>query len=149
MYNIIQLNDKNLSELKEIAKELGIKRTDSFKKEELVYRILDEQAIAGASKKVEAEKQKDDRNDDKKKRTRITVKKENKDKVISANKNGETSRPEGEDSTVSKPTSTPKEKNTPTAEKKAEVKKGAEAPKKETEAPKKRKPGRPRKTAAE
>ena len=40
MYNIIQLNDKNLSELQAIAQELGIKKTDSLKKEELVYKIL-------------------------------------------------------------------------------------------------------------
>ena len=33
MYNIIQLNDKDLSELQIIAKELGIKKTDSYKKE--------------------------------------------------------------------------------------------------------------------
>ena len=33
MYNIIQLNDKNLSELQTIAQELGIKKTDSLKKE--------------------------------------------------------------------------------------------------------------------
>ena len=56
MYNIIQLNDKNLSELQAIAQELGIKKTDSLKKEELVYKILDEQAIAGATKKVAADK---------------------------------------------------------------------------------------------
>ena len=56
MYNIIQLNDKDLSELQSIAKELGIKKTDSLKKEDLVYRILDEQAIVGATKKVAAEK---------------------------------------------------------------------------------------------
>ena len=35
MYNIIQLNDKNLSELQVIAKELGIKKADSYKKEDL------------------------------------------------------------------------------------------------------------------
>ena len=52
MYNIIQLNDKDLSELQTIARELGIKKTDSLKKEELVYKILDEQAIAGATKKL-------------------------------------------------------------------------------------------------
>ena len=52
MYNIIQLNDKDLSELQSIAKELGIKKTDSLKKEDLVYKILDEQAIVGATKKV-------------------------------------------------------------------------------------------------
>ena len=41
MYNIIQLNDKDLSELQSIAKELGIKKTDSLKKEDLVYKILE------------------------------------------------------------------------------------------------------------
>ena len=56
MYNIIQLNDKELSELQIIAKDLGIKKADSFKKEDLVYKILDEQAIVGATKKVAADK---------------------------------------------------------------------------------------------
>ena len=55
MYNIIQLNDKDLSELQVIAKELGIKKADSYKKEDLVYKILDEQAIVGATKKVAAD----------------------------------------------------------------------------------------------
>jgi len=58
MYNIIQLNDKDLSELQSIAKELGITKTESLKKEELVYKILDEQAIVGATKKVAAAKMK-------------------------------------------------------------------------------------------
>ena len=55
MYNIIQLNDKSLAELQSIAQNLGIKKTDSLKKEELVYRILDEQAIVGATKKIAAD----------------------------------------------------------------------------------------------
>ena len=38
MYNIIQLNDKNLSELQVIAKELSIKKADSYKKEDLVIK---------------------------------------------------------------------------------------------------------------
>ena len=88
MYNIIQLNDKNLSELQAIAQELGIKKTDSLKKEELVYKILDEQAIAGATKKVAADKLKEERKGDKQKRSRVTVKKEAADKVFTANKNG-------------------------------------------------------------
>lgn len=33
MYNIIQLNYKNFSELQHIAKELGLKKVDSLKKE--------------------------------------------------------------------------------------------------------------------
>lgn len=87
MYNIIQLNDKNLSELQSIAQELGIKKPESFKKEELVYKILDEQAIASATKKVAADKAKEDRRDDKKKRSRISVvKKETPDKVYTATK---------------------------------------------------------------
>lgn len=67
MYNIIQLNDKDLSELQVIAKELGIK-TDSLKKEDLVYKILDEQAIAGATKKVAADKLKEERKEEQKKK---------------------------------------------------------------------------------
>lgn len=91
MYNIIQLNDKDLSELQGIAKELGIKKADSIKKEELVYKILDEQAIVGATKKVAADKLKEERGDDKKKRSRVAPPKK-EDKVISATKNGEVSK---------------------------------------------------------
>ena len=80
MYNIIQLNDKSLPELQVIAKELGIKHAESKKKEDLVYMILDEQAIAGAAKKASKT------NEEKKqprKRSRISVKKEG-DKVYTA-----------------------------------------------------------------
>ena len=76
MYNIIQLNEKSLPELQAIAQELGIKKADSFKKEELVYKILDEQAIVGATKKVAAEKQKEERKAEKQKRTRANAKKD-------------------------------------------------------------------------
>ena len=77
MYNIIQLNEKDLSELQGIAKELGLKKTSALKKEELVYKILDEQAIQSASQKA---------NDGQpKKRARISVKKEG-DKVYTATK---------------------------------------------------------------
>ena len=83
MYNIIQLNDKDLSELQEIAKELGLKKTSSLRKEELVYRILDEQAIVGATQKATANKGNDERQP--RKRSRISVKKEG-DKVYTATK---------------------------------------------------------------
>ncbi len=45
MYDILELNKKLLPELREVAKELKIKRVESFKKQELVYKILDQQAI--------------------------------------------------------------------------------------------------------
>ena len=156
MYNIIQLNDKKLSELQDIAKDLGITKISALKKEELVYRILDEQAIAGASKKVETNKQQNNRQ-----RTRVTVKKETSNKVISANKKGETKRNEDEPAkTRTTRKAAPKAATKPAPKKEApkpapkkEAPKPApkaEAKKEETkeEAPKKRRVGRPRKTAA-
>ena len=59
MYNIIQLNDKDLPELQNIAKELGIENAESMQKTDLVYSILDEQAVANASKKASKEKDKE------------------------------------------------------------------------------------------
>lgn len=58
-YNILELNEKLLDDLKGIAKELGIKKVDALKKEELVYKILDEQAITLAGKQAEKEKEKE------------------------------------------------------------------------------------------
>ena len=141
MYNSIQLNDKDLSELQVIAKELGIKKTDSLKKEDLVYKILDEQAIAGATKKVAADKLKEERKEEqKKKRSRVApAKKDNK--VVSATKEGEAEKakeaaPAKPQQPSKKEESANKEKETPAVEVKAE----------NTAAPK-RKVGRPRKNA--
>ncbi|MCA6037490.1 MULTISPECIES: transcription termination factor Rho [Bacteroides] len=139
MYNIIQLNDKNLSELQVIAKELGIKKADSFKKEELVYKILDEQAIAGATKRVAAEKLKEERKGDKNKRSRTAAPKK-EEKVAPAAKNAEVTKNK-ENAPAAKPQQQPKEE----AANKAKEAPVAE-PKAEKAAPK-RKVGRPRKDA--
>ena len=45
MYDIIELNGKKVAELREIATTLEIKRVDKLKKQDLVYAILDEQAL--------------------------------------------------------------------------------------------------------
>jgi transcription termination factor Rho len=45
MYDILELSKKLLPELREIGKELNIKRIESFKKQDLIYIILDTQAI--------------------------------------------------------------------------------------------------------
>ena len=45
MYDILELSKKLLPELREIGKELNIKRIESFKKQDLIYTILDTQAI--------------------------------------------------------------------------------------------------------
>ena len=58
MYNISDLEALSDADLKKVAEELGIKKIDLSAKQELIYSILDEQAIAkaasGASRKREA-----------------------------------------------------------------------------------------------
>lgn len=56
MYDILQLNDMLVPELKELAKSLGIKNLNKLSKQEIVYAILDKQALAlGSSVKSEFE----------------------------------------------------------------------------------------------
>ncbi len=45
MYDIVELNSKLLADLKEIARGLDIKKVDSYKKQDLIYKILDAQAL--------------------------------------------------------------------------------------------------------
>jgi transcription termination factor Rho len=45
MYDILQLNDMLVTELKEIANKMNIKGYNKFLKQDLVYKILDEQAL--------------------------------------------------------------------------------------------------------
>lgn len=47
MYTIDDLNVRLLSELKEIAEEMGIKNAKKLTKQDLVYKILDQQAVSG------------------------------------------------------------------------------------------------------
>ncbi len=56
MYDIVELNSKLLTELKEIAKSLNIKKVDSFKKQELIYKILDAQALNPSDEMLKQEK---------------------------------------------------------------------------------------------
>lgn len=51
MYDILELNKKLLIDLRNIAKELDIKKVESFKKQELIYAILDAQAIKASERK--------------------------------------------------------------------------------------------------
>ena len=128
MYNIIQLNDKSLSELQAIAQELGIKKADTLKKEELVYKILDEQAIAGATKKIAADKLKEERKVEKQKRVRTASKNTNTPKADTPNNN-----------------SAPQETQSQAQPENKEENKTEETP----ATTQKRKPGRPRKVKQE
>ena len=66
IYNIIELNEKLTTELRILAKEMGIRRPDAYKKEDLIYKILDEQAIAETQKKKPSapDKKKDNNRND-------------------------------------------------------------------------------------
>lgn len=50
MYDIIQLNDMLMPELLDMAEQLNIKGTKGLEKQDLIYKILDKQAISGAEK---------------------------------------------------------------------------------------------------
>ena len=56
MYDIMQLSNKSLEELYTIAENLNVKKVKSFTKDELVYKILDEQAIQGVNKPIQKKK---------------------------------------------------------------------------------------------
>lgn len=70
MYNIIDLNSKELNELQQIASEFGIKPSKSADKRDLIYQILDAQAIARSQKQTADEAE----TTDKKQRQRINKK---------------------------------------------------------------------------
>ena len=56
MYDIIELNNKLVGELKEIAKNLNIPKYEALKKQELIYKILDQQALNPTTPLPHAEK---------------------------------------------------------------------------------------------
>jgi transcription termination factor Rho len=51
MYDILQLNDMLLPELQDVAENLQIDNFKKLGKQELVYKILDQQALAGSQRK--------------------------------------------------------------------------------------------------
>ena len=97
IYNIIELNEKLTTELRLLAREMGIRRPDAYKKEELIYKILDEQAIA------EAETQN--------KKPKVANKKDNDRSKTSANKKAET--PNKKEDQKSTPKNAPSKQNKP------------------------------------
>src|SRR6056297_2166244 len=68
MYDILELNKKLVPELREIAKELNIRRVESYKKQDLIYKILDTQAVQEAEKKEKKSSPKDQGKEDKPKK---------------------------------------------------------------------------------
>jgi len=56
MYDIVELNGKLLTELRQIATEFNIPKADKFLKKDLVYKILDHQALNPSKEVLDAEK---------------------------------------------------------------------------------------------
>ena len=81
-YNLSQLESKDLTELKQIAAELGIKVPRIVVQQKLVYDILDQQAIVNSQQKAAKEKNKPERN----KQSRGAGRKNSNQKPVAAQK---------------------------------------------------------------
>ena len=84
MYDILELNKKLVSELRTIAKELGLKKTEKLKKQDLIYQILDEQAVKKIKEPVKKEQKTEKDKRDKHPRTKNTD--NNEEKKVSEKK---------------------------------------------------------------
>lgn len=85
MYDIIELNGKLVSELREIAKKLEIPKFERLKKQDLIYKILDHQALNPSEELLKKEQQ-----DRKYKGKRRRVRPEGIEKVASTDKHSAT-----------------------------------------------------------
>jgi len=85
MYDILELNKKLVSELKEIAKSLDIKKIETLRKQDLIYQILDQQAIS--TSKQPTDKKIAPTTTHRKPRPRTTPKESNVEKVSTVNPN--------------------------------------------------------------
>ena len=56
MYDIISLNSKDLSEIREIAKSMNIPKVEKLEKQDLIYKILDHQALNPSQEVLASEK---------------------------------------------------------------------------------------------
>ncbi|MEX2595465.1 MAG: transcription termination factor Rho [Salibacteraceae bacterium] len=102
MYDIIELNEKLVSELKDIAEKLNVKKFDKLKKQDLIYQILDAQALNPQKAAAEA------KTDDKPKATPSKPDEKSSDRPPSASKHSKPARPRKprdskEDSSSEKP----------------------------------------------
>lgn len=80
MFDILQLNDMLVPELKELAENMGLSGYKRLNKQELIHKILDHQAVMGAASKENGSADKKS-NEDKPKRSRkkVSAKKEDHD----------------------------------------------------------------------
>ncbi len=79
MYNILQLSEMHVPELREIAEKLNLKSIDKLKKEELIYKILDQQAINPGALATANPDNNSEKGSDSEKPKRVRVKKKKSD----------------------------------------------------------------------
>ena len=58
MYDIVELNSKLVADLRQIAKDLGIPKADKLLKKDLIYKILDQQALNPSAAKDDKDQKK-------------------------------------------------------------------------------------------
>ena len=83
-YNLTQLESKDLTELKKIADELELKYSKSISQQQLVYDILDQQAVQKSQQQAAREKENPPRNKQRS-RVAVNVKKNSDQKVLTVN----------------------------------------------------------------
>ena len=83
MYDIVELNSKLLDELKTIANELNIPKTDKLAKQDLIYKILDYQALNPTKEMLEQEKRKFESSRERRSPEKVQEKTENDPQVKS------------------------------------------------------------------
>ena len=71
MYDIVELNEKLVNELKEIAKDLNIPKYEKLVKQDLIYKILDHQAANPSREMLEMERKMEKKEFSQNKRKRI------------------------------------------------------------------------------
>ncbi len=80
MFDILQLNDMLVPELKELAENMGLSGYKRLNKQELIHKILDHQAVMGASSKDNGSAdKKQDKDKPKRSRKKSSSKKEERD----------------------------------------------------------------------
>lgn len=89
MYNINELSSMNEAELKDLAKSMGLKKVNNVDKDDLIYQIIDQQAIDASINSPEAPKRRRGRTKKESSDTTKTEVKEKKEKKSS--KSGEES----------------------------------------------------------
>ncbi len=129
MYDILQLNEMLVPELKDIADQMKLKNYKKLNKQELIYKILDTQAITDEPKVEEKPKKKETKKTAKKPKT--TRKKNDTDVMVAEPEDEPQTENEVEDDT-SKETEATKETDDNKEEEKKEDKK---EPKKEDKKP--------------